>query len=182
MAKSNFEKAIDKAINRVYKKYDEAMQKSVEEAIKQGKKDLKANAVSCLVLYYNDYTPTSYNRTYQLIDCIVPYSEPIVKTNDGYVCDFGVDFDENRILYNGSSEYSPADSGWIIDNFLLGLHPRTNGLSEPGLSKEFYDFQFIQGTHVPQDIMAKFIEGYKEIFYKNIHKNMSKQVLKNMKK
>lgn len=182
MAKSNFEKAIDKAINKVNKKYDEAMRKAVEEAVKQGKKDLHANAVSCLLAYYDDYTPTSYNRTYQLIDCIVPYSEPIVKTNDGYECDFGIDFDENAITYNGSSEYRPADSGWIIDNFLLGLHPRTNGLREPGLPKEFYDFEFIQGAHVPQDIMAKFREDYRDVYYNNIHKNMAKYVLKNIKK
>ena len=34
-------------------------------------------------------------------------------------------------VYYGSKSYSPAEGGWILENYLMGIHPATNGSSNP---------------------------------------------------
>lgn len=172
---------IEKAVDKLYKDWDTAQKKAAEEALEKAKNDIYANAVSCLVLYYEDYNPHSYDRTYNLINCFEPYAN-LVKTKDGYKCEVGVEFKAENIIYNGSKKWRPTDSQWIIDNFLKGVHTRTNGLSIPGLDIEYYEYQEIQGQHVPQDIMQNFINNYNDVFYDNMRFSMIKQILDLTKK
>ena len=127
MAKVN--RTIDEAIDEIFKDYKKAFKVVAEEATEQAKKDLYENSVSCLVRYYEDYDPTSYNRTYSLMESFVPYANPVLEHGDKLVCSAGVLFDSDRItgMYNGSEIYSPTDGEWIIANFLAGIHPRTDG-------------------------------------------------------
>lgn len=179
MAKAKIEiKGLDEAIEEVFKDYKKTIKVAAQEATERAKDDLYANSVSCLVQYYNDYSPTSYNRTYSLIDSFVPYADPVKETSYGFVCTAGVMFDERRIegTYYGSDIYSPADGDWIIANFLNGIHPRTDGSQDVGGGN--YEYEKYQGSFVPSEEMQKFIDRYYKMFDKNFRRALSTQILR----
>lgn len=180
MAKVN--RTIDEAIDEIFKDYKKAFKVAAQEATEQAKKDLHANAVSCLVRYYEDYDPTSYNRTYSLMESFVPYANPVQEMGDTLICSAGVEFDPSRIdnTYYGSEIYSPTDSEWIIANFLAGIHPRTDGSSVPGGGN--YEHEKYYGSFVPAEEMQKYINSYDYAFDRNFKRAVSKQILRAMRK
>lgn len=180
MAKVN--RTIDEAIDEVFKDYKKAFKVAAQEASETAKDDLYANAVSCLVRYYEDYDPTSYNRTYSLMDSFVPYVNPVHEMSDTLICSAGVEFDSDRIAgtYYGSEIYSPTDSDWIIANFLVGIHPRTDGSSIIGGGD--YENQKYYGSFVPAEEMQRYIDGYWRTFDLNFRRAVSKQILRSMRK
>lgn len=171
-------KTLDEAVDEIFKDYENAIKIAAKEATEKAKEDLYANAVSCLVRYYEDYDPTSYNRTYHLIDSFVPYSKPIKKVDGGYVCVAGVEFDPTRIAgtYHGSDIYRDTDAEWIISNFLSGIHPRTDGSRVIGGGN--YEHEAYYGSFVPSEAMQSYVDSYREIFYDNLYFSFSKQILK----
>ena len=175
-------RTLDEAVEELFKDYKKAIKVAAQEATEKAKNDLHINAISCLVNYYDDYLPTSYHRTYSLLDSFVPYSKPIKEKADGYVCVAGVEFDPNLIAttYSGSEIYTPTDAEWIIDNFLMGIHPRTDGSMEVGGGN--YENEKYQGDFIPAYEMQKYIDRYYDVFDKNLRFALSKQVLKLRKK
>ena len=180
MAKVN--RTIDEAIDEVFKDYKKALKVAAQEASEAARDDLYANTVSCLVRYYEDYDPTSYNRTYSLMESFVPYVNPVRESGDSLLCSAGVEFDSTRIAntYYGSEIYSPTDSDWIIANFLAGIHPRTNGSSVVGGGN--YEHEAYYGSFVPAEEMQRFIERYDYTFDRNLRRSVSKQILRSMRK
>ena len=173
---------IEKAVDQIYKNYETAQEKAIKEALEIAKNDIAANAVSCLLAYYDDYKPNSYNRTYSLINCFVPYTN-YIKTKDGYECEAGVEFQAEKLNYVWSQGRSDIFyQQRVIDNFLAGIHTRTNGLDIPGLELEYYDYQEIQGAHVPWDIMQNFKNNYDDIFRSNLRMSMTRQILEKANK
>ena len=181
MAKT-LEEAIDEAVDEMFKDYKKAFKSAAESATKQAKDDLYRNAVSCLVRYYDDYKPTSYDRTYSLMKSFVPYSNPVSYNGDVLICSAGVIFDPSKIdgMYYGSEIYSPTDSEWIIDNFLAGIHPRTNGSTVVGGGN--YENEKKYGEFTPSTEMQKYIDRYDYVFYNNFKRSVSEQVLRSIKK
>ena len=175
-------RTIDEAIDEIFKDYKNVFKKAAEEATEQTKEDIYANAVSCLQKYYEDYSPTSYNRTYSLMDSFVSYANPVQKVGDSLLCSAGVEFDSSRIanVYYGSEIYSPTDSEWIIENFLAGIHPRTNG--SPVVGGGNYEYEKYYGNFVPVEEMQKYIDSYWYTFDKNFRRSVSKQILRMMKR
>lgn len=180
--KKSLDIAIDEAAERILKNYKKVFKKAAEEATEQAKNDLYGNAISCLKKYYDDYTPTSYNRTYSLMESFVPYANPVQENGDTLICSAGVEFDSSRIAntYYGSDIYSPTDADWIITNFLAGIHPRTNGSSIPGDGD--YEHEKYYGDFVPAEEMKKYISSYDYIFDRNFRRAVSKQILRAMRK
>ena len=188
MAKAKIN-GLDEAIEEVYKDYKKAIKKAAQEAINKAKDDLHAKAVSCLVSYYNDYDPTSYDRTYSLIESFVPYADEVKETRAGLVCRAGVIFDPNRIAgaYSGSEIYTPTDGEWIISNFLAGIHPRTDGYNIKLGTLEYvsnsgnYEKEKYQGSFVPAEELQKYIDRYYDTFDKNYRRAIAKQVLRKVR-
>jgi hypothetical protein len=183
MAKTKVKiKGLDDAIEEVFKDYKKAIKVAAQEATEKAKEDLYANAVSCLVRYYEDYDPTSYNRTYNLIESFVPYANPVKESTEGFVCTAGVLFDANRIAdtYSGSEIYTPTDADWIISNFLNGIHPRTDGSTAVGGGN--YEYEKYQGSFVPAIEMQSFIDKYYDTFDRTYRRALGKQVLETMRK
>lgn len=180
MAKVN--RTIDEAIDEIFKDYKKAFKVAAQEATEQAKKDLYENSVSCLVRYYEDYDPTSYNRTYSLMESFVPYANPVSEQGDMLICSAGVIFDSDRIAntYNGSEIYSPTDSEWIIANFLAGIHPRTDGSTIIGGGN--YEDEKYYGSFVPAEEVQKYINSYDYTFDRNLRRAVSKQILRSMRK
>lgn len=180
MAKVN--RTIDEAIDEIFKDYKKAFKVAAQEATEQAKKDLYENSVSCLVRYYEDYDPTSYNRTYSLMESFVPYARSVSEQGDVLVCSAGVIFDPDRIAntYYGSEIYSPTDGEWIIANFLAGIHPRTDG--SPIVGGGNYENEKYYGSFVPAEEMQKYIDNYNYTFDRNFKRAVSKQILRSMRK
>jgi hypothetical protein len=180
MAKVN--RTIDEAIDEVFKDYKKAFKVAAQEASEAARDDLYANAVSCLVRYYEDYDPTSYNRTYSLMESFIPYVNPVREVGDSLLCSAGVEFDPARIAntYYGSEIYSPADPDWIIANFLAGIHPRTNGSSVVGGGN--YEHEAYYGSFVPAEEMQRFIDRYDYTFDQKFKRSVGKQILRAMRK
>ncbi len=182
MAQIIDEKALNNAIDELFKDYKKALRVAAQEAIDKARDDIYIKSISCLVDYYNDYPPAnytlSYNRTYNLMKCLVPYSNPVKETADGYDCEAGIEYNGSLLenTYSGSKQYSPTDPNWIIDNYLAGIHPRTDGSSEIGGGN--YEEEKYQGTVVPFNIMNNYINSYNDTFNKNLRFSLSKQILK----
>lgn len=181
MAKAKI-KGLDEAIDEIFKDYKKAIKEAAQEATEKAKEDLYANAVSCLVAYYDDYDPTSYDRTYSLIDSFVPYAKDIQDNGDELICVAGVEYDPSKIqgIYHGSSTYSDTDAEWILLNFLSGIHPRTDG--SPVIGGGNYELEKYQGSVVPSTMMQNYVDNYDKTFDRNFRRAMSKQILKLIKK
>lgn len=179
---ANKNRTIDEAIDEIFKDYKKAFRVAAQEAAEQAKEDLYENSVSCLVRYYEDYGPTSYNRTYSLMDSFVPYANPVHEQGDMLVCSAGVLFDSDRIagVYDGSKIYSPTDSEWVIANFLAGIHPRTDGSTMVGGGN--YESKKYYGSFVPAEEMQKYINNYDYTFDRNFRRAVSKQILRAMRR
>lgn len=171
-------RTLDEAVEELFKDYKKAIKVAAQEATEKAKNDLHVNAISCLVNYYDNYPTPSYNRTYSLKDSFVPYSKPVKERFGQYICVAGVEFDPSLIAttYSGSEIYSPTDAEWIIDNFLMGIHPRTDGSTEVGGGN--YEYEKYQGTFIPAYEMQKYIDRYYNIFDNNFRSALSRQVLK----
>lgn len=182
MAQIINDKALDNAIDELFKDYKKALRVAAQEAIDKARDDIYIKSISCLVDYYNDYPPAnytlSYNRTYNLMKCLVPYSNPVKETADGYDCEAGIEYNGSLLenTYSGSKQYSPTDPNWIIDNYLAGIHPRTDGSREIGGGN--YEEEKYQGAVVPFNIMNNYINSYNDTFNKNLRFLLSKQILK----
>ena len=177
MAKAKI-KGLDKAIDEVYKNYKKSIKHAINEAVAMAKDDVELKAYSCLVEYYNDYPdPSSYNRTYSLSQCFIPYGVAYDR-GDIVTCDIGIDYDESRLIdqYYGSKKYSPTDPEWIIDNYLAGIHPRTDG--SPIEGEGDYENQKYIGDFSPSVEMQRFLDNYWYTFNANLKKSLAKQILK----
>jgi hypothetical protein len=134
-----FEKKLNDAIEEVVKGYKAAAKVAATKATEKTAEYIYNEALSCLESYYYSYTnvlhePKRYERTNQLRNSFVKHS--IVKsTAKNIVCEMGVIYDYTKLdgAYNRAHDesykgnWTPPDSSWIIDNYLDGIHPTTNG-------------------------------------------------------
>lgn len=128
-------RTIDQAIDELVKDYKRVAERAAKYATKKMKDDIFSRSLKILQKYYDNYTrytgqPKSYDRTYRLQDSFVPFSN-VTTYNDKILCSMGIIYDYARLdgYYYGSKQYQPTDSEWIVDNYLSGIHPTTNGSS-----------------------------------------------------
>lgn len=190
MAKNNksLDKALSKAVDDILKDYKAAMKEAVQFAAKQAEKDMMNKAKSCLEEYY-EFDPNRYDRTETLQYAFLPYSE-ITYGSDKITGSVGVEYSAEMLEqmmpppeysktgrlkhtgYYGSAKYQPVDTWWVIDNYLRGIHPYTDG------GTEYYE---IFDDESPNDKMNKFINKYAETFDQNVLAGLLTQVAKKMK-
>ena len=148
-------RTIDDIVNDIVtKKYKPLLSEAVKHVAKQAEKDIYDKAVRVLIkYYYGGYDPSSYDRTEALIHSIVPYSNIKLTgagTDEFIECIVGVEYSPsalenyvgsvNKFAYDASSKYGQVDGEWIIENFLAGKHPRTNGSSDSASAVESFKF------------------------------------------
>lgn len=170
MAKRTLESAIDELM----KNYESALKEAVEYASNEAVKDIYKESISCLERYYDSYDPTSYERTDSLWRAIVPCLT-IDQDKDKITSRVGVEYDAARIdgVYYGSQKYRPADSAWILENYLRGVHPATNGKSAPD---EVFYYENVDDVS-PTQHMTEYLNNYANTtFHKNIITSFAKQI------
>lgn len=171
MAKAKV-KGLEEAIDSIFKRYDSNLKKAMEDAAKQAEDDINWEAKSCLYQYYDNYDPSWYDRTDSLIRAFVPYNK-ITTDKDGVKVSVGVIYDPSRLdgIYNSEASekpfFNPVDSTWVLQNYLGGIHPRTNGYPLYG-DELIYDP--IVDSVSPDAKMKTYIENYKDTFDQNVLK------------
>lgn len=195
MANKNksLDEALDKAVEDLLKDEKKAMKKAIKFAVNEAKADLMAKADSCLIEYYNEYSPHSYDRTNSLRQSFLPY-EKVVTKGDIVEGSVGVQYSASRLQeyieanqpgsweredgslhggYYGSRNYQPVDAWWVIENYLEGIHPTTvNVYAEDDFmtymvnGKERKQKMLIGSTYVPVKVGRSANEKMKEFIDK----------------
>lgn len=173
---------LEQAINKLMKDYENAIQKAVKYASDKAVKDIYKYSMTCLEEYYENYYPSRYNRTDSLWHAILPYSESF---NNGkeIISRVGVEYNpfvlETYITgnpaYVGSNAYGQVDAWYVLDNYLEGIHPATNGSSNPDTVLYYENID----AESPTDKMEKYLNNYaSDTFYNNILISFARQVAK----
>lgn len=175
-------KTLDQAIDELMNDYENALKEAVRYASDEAVKDIYKYSMTCLEEYYENYSPSRYNRTDNLWHAILPYSENL---NNGkeIISRVGVEYNpfvlESYIngnpAYIGSNAYGQVDAWYVLDNYLAGIHPATNGSSNPDTVVYYENID----TESPTDKMGKYLNNYASTtFNKNILISFAKQISK----
>ena len=120
-------------LQELKKDYKSVLLKAVEHATDIACEDMYKFSMSVLDRYYDSYMPSRYDRTDQLWQTAIPVAK-VENMGDVIIGTFGVDYDPSVLegVYNGSQKYGHPDGSWVLENFLMGIHPRTDGSRVPG--------------------------------------------------
>ena len=174
-------RGLDEALNELFANYEQSLTEALTYAAEQAKKDIQVAEESCITDYYSNYDPTGYNRTFSLFDAFTlgmfyPYMRVDKTTGGGVRADVGVGmwpimFD--GLYTDGSNQWRPVEGWWILDNYLRGIHPATDGSSEIGAPyTPHYDGKG-QSAH---EKMGKYLEEYGKTFNNNLLESFAKQI------
>lgn len=202
MAKAKNDKALDAAlsgaIDELLKDCRSAMREAVRFAAERARDDFMQKAKTCLQEYYDNYDPTEqYARTESLQYSFLPCFD-IDDSGDKITGSVGVEYSASmleqmipppvyyqgrngerkikHVGYYGSSKYQPVDASWVIDNYLKGIHPATNG----GITPEAAVYYEILDSKSPNQKMEKYIKKYAKIFDENVLISLLAQIAKKM--
>ena len=168
MAKTNDFSA---AIKELRKNYKEVLKEAVQYATEEAKKDVYHRALTCLEEYYSNYSPTSYNpRSDSLRHSFVPYMT--VKSNNTHIIStVGIEYNADVLeayagsSYKASKKYGVADASWVIDNYLDGIHPTTDGSSIPGEAVYMEVIDLISPTQKMDEYLDKYVITFRYNMY-----------------
>lgn len=165
-------KTLDDALNYIYRNYVKCTQSAALYAATQAKEDVNNKAMNCVEQYYASFEPSIYRRTDSLRHAIVKHLQKKVMPDDRMIIEAGVIYDANRLqqyvqgnpAYDGSQKWRPVEATYVIENFLQGIHPETDGSHIPGQVSYFE----CVAPPIPEDEMAKYLNSYSSTFDDNM--------------
>lgn len=176
MAKTN---DLNAAIEELRKNYRKVLKEAVQYATKEAKNDVYNKALTCLEEYYMNYIPTSYDpRSDSLRHAFLPYRS-VRSTGNYLISVVGVEYDASTLesyagaSYNASKKYGRADASWVIDNYLEGIHPTTDGSSLMGA-----EYMPIYDAVSPTDKMEDYLMEYANTFDNNVYSYLAAYILR----
>jgi hypothetical protein len=132
--------SVEEAVADLKQRQRTAIRKAVSKAGNQAVDDVYKFSISCIDRYYANYIPSIYDRTGQLYNTVSPVLK-LAESGDIITTTVGVKFDAGAL---GSHEHRTfwgtqpgVDNGYedeILDDFLEGIHPMTNGSPDKGTS------------------------------------------------
>ena len=177
MAKAKV-RGLDEAIDEVFKNYEKALTKAMKYAAEKARDDIEFKAKSCLWEYYWNFQPTThepniYERTGQLENAFVPYMS-VKRVGDSIVVSAGMGYDSTKLdgIYYGSKKWRPVDGSWVLNNYLKGIHPTTDGSSEPGAP-----YFAVVDEVSPETKMKTYLDDYIKTFNKNVFDSFFNQIM-----
>ena len=174
------DKSVNDFFNDILENCKEIAKSAVVGAASKVHDDIIKEANSYLQMYYNNYTPKSYRRKYNLKKAIVPVFEN--ESNKGKISyTVGVEYSAWKLegLYKSNSRFHQSgntwksvkdhsklttDNGvpepeWILNNFLEGVHPwaQDDAQSTDTLMREFFNNQLPDriSEYVQQELFNK---------------------------
>lgn len=176
MAKAKV-RGLDKAIDELFKNYEGALIKAMTYASEIARDDIDFKAKSCLYEYYWNFQPEThepnvYDRTGRLENSFVPYMN-IGRVGEGIEASVGMGYDASRLdgVYSGSAKWTPVDGSWVLDNYLKGIHPTTDGSFLPGA-----EYIPIYDSISPDTKMEEYLNNYTTTFNNNVLVSFVKQL------
>lgn len=173
-------KTLDEAIDDIMKDYKNVIEKAVTYATSEAKKDIYNYSMSCIEEYYAGYDPKRYKRSDSLRHSVLPYRKGWIK-GDKIKTFVGVEYNpfvleeytQGNSAYDGSSHYTPVDPWYVIDNYLRGVHPATNGAR----NEDDVVYWEIPVSPSPTEKMETFLQNYvKTTFNDNVVLGIAKQM------
>lgn len=130
--------SIEEAVADMKKRGEAAIRTAVNKVADIGVEDVYKFSVSCIDRYYANYSPSIYDRTYQLYNTVSPVNE--VSEGGGMIsAKIGVKFDAGALgthyhstRWGTTTGVPDGHSEVILNDFLDGIHPMTDGSPVPG--------------------------------------------------
>lgn len=191
-----FEKKLNDAIEEIVNNYKKSAKVAAKFATDKVAEEIYQIELSALQQYYRLFTPNSYDRLGNpeqpadgggLVESFVKFAN-VKQSGDKLICTMGVRLDPAKLagFYDkqrgdGYKSYNPPDAGWIIDNYMAGLHPRTNGSPISKIAKASYKPQqtIVTDWYVGNEIDDRIIEA--QLFEKYFYFSLYEQALKSIK-
>ena len=167
---------LDKAIDKLFKDYEIALTKAMRYSSEIAREDINFKAKWCLYEYYENYEPSVYERTGRLEDAFVPYMKVgRLKGGAGIGAVVGMGYDASKLegVYSGSQKWTPVDGSWVLENYLQGIHPTTDGSILPGA-----EYIPIYDSVSPDTKMEKYLNDYVKTFNENVLVSFAKQLMR----
>ena len=130
--------SINEIVQDIKEKHMAALRSAVNKTTDKAVRDIYKFSISCIDQYYANYTPSIYDRTYQLYNTVSPLVE-ISDGGDTMSATVGVRFDASGLgTHYHSTRWGTVqgvENGYeadILSDFLDGIHPMTDGSPLPG--------------------------------------------------
>lgn len=151
-------RTIDEIINEIIENYTKNLKGAAEYASNKATEEIYEHALTCLEQYYSSYSPNIYDRTYHLQSAILPYTPKVTQNTKTVISEVGIEYDASALngVYSGSKKYNPTDGDWVLENYLRGVHPATNGSSNPDFV-EYYEIMSASPYNNMQEYLAKVV-------------------------
>jgi hypothetical protein len=186
-------KKISEAAVREFKKnYSKIIKEAVVYATEKAEGEVYTKALSCLAEYYMSYDPESYKRTYNLENAFMPYKS-VTKNDTHIISTVGVEYNSaaiDGVYWSGSekygakknkdghiTQYGHPDSNWILNNYLDGIHPATNGYPKADGTTSVEYFEIIDLVS-PSQKMRDYLEKYSDTFRDNVYTYLATYLVK----
>lgn len=165
------DRTINDILKELSKNYKAILLEAVHKATDIACEDIYKFSMSVLEQYYENYMPSRYDRT----DSLHMATVPIAQVNDyGDIIEsvVGVRYDPDILetyaassYYEASRKYGNVDGAWVIENFLMGIHPATNGSSNP----DTVVYIPWQDARSPDEYLKKYLGLYRRKFENNVN-------------
>ena len=185
-------KDLKTAMKDLKKNYKEVLKEAVSYATKEAEEDIHKKSLSCLAEYYKEHDPTSYDRINGLRHAFLPYKS--VKSDGKNIIGIaGIEYFYDALDYayqSGSEkygaekneeghiiEYGMPESSWVMDNYLDGIHPTTNGYP---FAKGVSHVEYIPISYglSPTEKMEKYLDRYVDTFKDNVYAYLAAYVMR----
>jgi hypothetical protein len=166
--------SVSEALKELEKKYKSVLLSAVQSATDKAVEDIYKFSVSLVDQYYANYQPSIYERTGGIYNTLVPIAE-VANGGDTVVSTVGIGFNSGPLNgYKASSKYGTADGEWILSNYLMGIHPATNG----GTSPDTAVYIPWQDGFSPDALTKKYLQLYKNKFQSNVNSHLGSFIMR----
>ena len=160
-------RTITDILQELKKDYKRVLVKAVEQATDTACEDVYKFSMSVLERYYDNYMPSRYNRTDNLWRTATPIAK-VEDLGDVVIGIFGVEYNPSVLdgVYDGSKQYGHPDGSWVLENYLMGIHPRTDGSRIPGGGN--YETEKWIDPISPDEYLKQYLKLSKNKFENNV--------------
>lgn len=159
-------RTVTDVLQELKKDYKTVLLKAVQQATDTACEDVYKFSMTILGRYYENYMPSRYDRTDNLWRAAMPIAK-VEDMGDTIIGTFGIEYDPSVLdgVYDGSKKYEHPDGSWVLENYLMGIHPATNGSRDPNTVV----YTPWQDSISPDEYLRKYLLWYKKKLVKDVN-------------
>lgn len=168
-------RTVTDVLQELKKDYKAVLLKAVQQATDTACEDVYKFSMTILERYYENYMPSSYDRTDNLWRAAIPIAK-VEDMGDVIIGTFGIEYDPSVLdgVYDGSKTYEHPDGSWVLENYLMGIHPATNGSRDPNTVV----YTPWQDPISPDKYLRKYLLWYKKKLVKDVNNYLITHITK----